>query len=147
MSSKGIKKLLVLTAVVMTFGITAAADPVLYPELDSELNPHAERVARKALKRYLLETTALDRVVRGLRGERRHAEAPNGALDYGLSISGGAARLELRRRIGSGGLRIGLETSGDVSLILDHSRLAGARLAIGYDRGERRCGFALDLRF
>jgi hypothetical protein len=147
MSLKALRRLVVLTAVVMTFGTAAPADPVQYPELDSELNPRADRIARKALKRYLLEATALDRVVRNLRGERRREEVPKGAFDYGLSISGGAAKLELRKRIGAGGLRVGLDTRGDVRLAFAHSRLTDTRLVIGYDRRGKRCAFALDLRF
>ena len=147
MSHSGLKRLLVVAAVVMTCGTAAPADPVLYPELDSELNPRAERVARKALKRYLLEVTALDRVVRGLKGERRRDEAPKNTLDCGLSISGGAAQVELRRRIGSGGLRLGFDTRGDVKLVFDHSRLTDTRLVIGYDRRERRYAFAMSIDF
>jgi hypothetical protein len=154
MSIRWGRVLLVGMALAMAAGICAVAaegEPspyfAVYRQFTEETDARVEREARKALKNYLLQATSLRQVIGSLRGERRQATAREGAIDYGLSISHGAARLELRRRLRTGALRFGLDSAGDVDLLFSHSRLSTVRLGVGYDRRERRCAIACRVRF
>ena len=155
MSIRGGSLMLVgMVALAMAAGNPAAAAQAetpphfaVYRQFTDESDARVERVARKALKNYLLQVTSLRQVVGSLRGERRKVQDEQAAFDYGLSISHGAARLELRRRLRTGALRFGLDSAGGVDLLFNHSRLSTVRLGVGYDRSERRCAIACRLQF
>jgi hypothetical protein len=155
MSIRGGSLLLVgMVALAMAAGNSAAAAPAeapphlaVYRQFTDESDTHVERIARKALKNYFLQAASLRQVVGSLRGERREVKDEQAAFDYGLSISHGAARFELRRRLRTGALRFGLDSAGGVDLLFSHARLSTVRLGVGYDRRERRCAIACRLRF
>ena len=154
MLNRGGRVLLAGMALAMAAGICAAAAEVeapphlaVYRQFTEEADSRVERVARKALKNYLLQATSLRQVVGSLKGERRQGDSREGAFDCGVSIAHGAARLELRRRLSSGSIRFGLDTGGGVDLLFNHSRLSSVRLAVGYDKRERRCAIACRFQF
>jgi hypothetical protein len=140
---------LALVAVLPAAGAEVETSPyvAMYRQFSEESDARAERVARRALKNYLLEETSLREAVRALKGEPRKEESRQQAYDYGISLSGGAARLELRRNLGGAGLELGFDTRGRVNLMIDHSRLAGLRLAVGYDSRHRSAKFACRFYF
>jgi hypothetical protein len=123
-------------------------DFALYDELAAASRMRAERGARKALKSYLLQATSLRRIFQNLKGELQPDEPRNkGAFGYGFGVAHGAARIEIRRSLRSGTVRMGVDTHGGFDLLLDHSRFTRMRLVMGYDRRERQGNFTCRFSF
>lgn len=125
-----------------------AAGQAVYEYVLASARHQAERSARKALKSYLLEVTSLDYVYRSLRGERNSGRVrEERAVDCGVRISHGAARLELRGKLRGGELTAGVDSRGGVGLEYDRSQRTALRLMARYDARDRSYDFSFRFDF
>lgn len=109
---------------------------VLRDEVTDSAGYRAARATKKAVRDFLLEKTSLDRIVRGVRGDREAGRAAGreAALRWGGKISHGLPELTLRYQRHDSVVRVGVGASGDVGLEWSHSRrMTYARIVIGYD--------------
>jgi hypothetical protein len=125
-----------------------ASGQAVYEYVLASARHQAERSARKALKSYLLEVTSLDYVYRSLRGEQKSRKAgEERAVDYGVRISHGAARLEVRGKLQNGEFVAGVDSRGGVGLEYDRSQRTALRLRARYDARDRSCDLSFRFDF
>jgi hypothetical protein len=125
-----------------------ASGQAVYEYVLESARHQAERSARKALKSYLLEVTSLDYLYRSMRGERK-ARGPRKerAVDCGVRISHGAAKLELRGRLRGGELTAGVDSRGGIGVEYDRSQRTALRFMARYDARDRSYDFSLRFDF
>jgi hypothetical protein len=128
-----------------------SADLSMFEHVTEAARHEAERGAKKALKSYLLHVTSLDGVYRSLKGGRRSRDLKEGkelsVVDYGVRISHGAAKLEVRRKLQSGEFTAGVDTHGGFGLEYEASERTGMRLFAHYDARNRSYAFACRFDF
>lgn len=121
---------------------------VLHDDVTYAARRCVERGARRALKSYLLETTALGRIGRSIKRESGSsaAEGPE-ELRFGVGISHGEPQLEIRYDVRFGSLRVHLGVTGSAKLEFAHVRMSETRLVAGYDPDDGNFSVACRVRF
>lgn len=99
---------------------------VMFDELTEIAKSRAERGTRRALKDYLLEVSSLERSVDAVRDSGDGNDAgPQRPLRFGLKISHGTPKVDMRYRLSSAVVRLGIRADGSVSAEFRRARGAG----------------------
>jgi hypothetical protein len=121
---------------------------VLHDDVTDAARRCVERGAKRALKSYLLETTALGRIGRSIkRGSRSSAAERPEELRVGVGISHGEPHLEIRYDVRFGSMRVHLGVTGSAKLEFAHVRMSETRLVAGYDPDDGNFSVACRVRF
>ena len=124
-------------------------DHVLYDDLTDAARRQAERGARKALKNFLIDTTALGKRFRSGRRDRSPSTAgpSRPSSSFGLGISGGRLEAEWRYRTNAATLGFRVTARGSATMSFSHSKLNQTSLAVGYSSDGQRYDVGLRLSF
>ena len=108
-------------------------DHVLFEEMSASVRHRAERVSRRAVKNYLLETINLDKSIDnvrdGIRGPRTHPRKMR--FDFGFHSA--LPQVGLKTKLGQGSLRLRVGAEGDVALRFRNSRFERAEVSAAFD--------------
>ena len=117
---------------------TELVDYVLYDSLMQVTRIHAERGVRRALKSFVLESTPLGRLNKSIRssvggGKKRGNSA---GVKFGVGVSHGLPKLEMRYRSGAAHIRLNLDAVGAAGIEFSHEQALRTRVWVGYDIDE-----------
>lgn len=108
----------------------------------------AERGTKKALKAFLLEATSLGRAARRVDGARNRERAESEKrYRWDARIAHGRPGLNLRRKLGAGTLRVGVDFGASLGLEYRKSGPNPARFSARYDARDREIAFACRFSF
>jgi hypothetical protein len=110
-------------------------DHVLFDEMTERVRSRTKRMAKRAVKDYLIESLRLDRSIERVRQDvgGGGARSVSRDLDIDVGIHSFLPELDVKYRYGHGQLRFSLGVEGDVGIRFRSDRIRGASFSAGFD--------------
>lgn len=126
---------------------TSLEHHVLYDEMTDSIRRGAERVTRKALKNYLLNSLRIDQgidnVRQGVRGAPSTSTSTSSRWRYQFGVHSLSPEVAVRYRMKQNSVRFKLNAEGEMGVRVNTSRFEGASVNAWYDGDRLEIGASL----
>jgi len=121
-------------------------DHVMFEQMSESVRYGAERVTRRAVKKYLLESIKLDQSIDNVRNEIRGPRTEPRKMRFDFGFHSALPQVGVTTKLGQGSLRFRFGAEGDVAVRFRNYRFERAEVSASYD-GDDTVFFRAHLGF
>ena len=108
-------------------------DHMLYDELSDSVRHGAERASRKAIKRYLIEASTIERRLDNIKAEIGGTRLESKKIGFDVGFHHALPRVSMKYGVGHGWVKFRMGATGAVGIQYKNLRMGHTEIFAGYD--------------